>query len=345
VGHGSDPARIGTGQYDFETVLTHELGHALGLGHSLNAGSVMYATLAPGSTNRALTTADLNIPDTDTSACGLHAAAPPAAEVSLGTPAEQDPKFLTGEGKSVLAPRALGPQATSAPSAVTAFSLTMTDFLPPGTPAAVPPNAVPAPHGERLATLPTAAFGGTDQGLPPPGIIGGAGSYFGITEAPAACPRGDAVPQLDEPSLELLDRFFREESVNPRERDIFRDGGERQGLVDRLTAPLADSWSPGLRAADQGEADGADARSRAEPELAAAPDCLMPTNPARAEGYTTGQVAVPLWEKGDFSWVRVGTAPNRKVVIEDLAIALVGASGFSQFQEKTSRARRRYGFS
>jgi hypothetical protein len=29
---GSDPTQIGSGQYDFQTVVTHELGHALGLG-------------------------------------------------------------------------------------------------------------------------------------------------------------------------------------------------------------------------------------------------------------------------------------------------------------------------
>jgi hypothetical protein len=71
---GGDPTAIGSGQYDFETVLIHELGHALGLGHSADATSVMYATLAAGTANRVMTTADLNVPDTDTGACGLHAA-------------------------------------------------------------------------------------------------------------------------------------------------------------------------------------------------------------------------------------------------------------------------------
>jgi hypothetical protein len=59
---GSDPRQIGAGQYDFQTTLTHELGHALGLGESDDPTSAMYGTLAPATAIRTLTTADLNIP-------------------------------------------------------------------------------------------------------------------------------------------------------------------------------------------------------------------------------------------------------------------------------------------
>jgi probable HAF family extracellular repeat protein len=73
---GSDATHIGSGRYDFETVVTHELGHALGLGHSTDCTSVMYATLNTGAVNRSLKTADLNVADSDTTgACALHAAA------------------------------------------------------------------------------------------------------------------------------------------------------------------------------------------------------------------------------------------------------------------------------
>jgi hypothetical protein len=75
AGSPGAPGQIGSAQYDFETVVTHELGHALGLGHSTDSTSVMYATLNTGTVNRTLTTADLNVADTDTTgACGLRAA-------------------------------------------------------------------------------------------------------------------------------------------------------------------------------------------------------------------------------------------------------------------------------
>jgi hypothetical protein len=62
---GANPSAIGSGQYDFQTIVTHEIGHALGLGHNTNPASTMYATLATGTARRVLTTADLSIPDSD----------------------------------------------------------------------------------------------------------------------------------------------------------------------------------------------------------------------------------------------------------------------------------------
>jgi len=81
---GSDATKIGSAQYDFQTVVTHELGHALGLGHSADSTSVMYAMLNTGTANRSLTTADLNVGDSDTTgACGLHAVVNPLATIPI----------------------------------------------------------------------------------------------------------------------------------------------------------------------------------------------------------------------------------------------------------------------
>jgi hypothetical protein len=70
---GSDASGIGSNQFDFETAVIHELGHTLGLGHSSDSTSVMYATLGAGTANRTLVTADLNVPDDDSGPCALHA--------------------------------------------------------------------------------------------------------------------------------------------------------------------------------------------------------------------------------------------------------------------------------
>jgi hypothetical protein len=60
---GSDPTQIASNQYDFETTVLHELGHALGLGGSTDSSSPMYEVLAAGVADRTPTTQDLNIPD------------------------------------------------------------------------------------------------------------------------------------------------------------------------------------------------------------------------------------------------------------------------------------------
>ena len=49
---GCDPSQTGASQYDFETTVLHELGHAMGLGGSTNPGSRMFETLAPGAVLR-----------------------------------------------------------------------------------------------------------------------------------------------------------------------------------------------------------------------------------------------------------------------------------------------------
>jgi hypothetical protein len=72
---GSDPTAIGSDQYSFETTVTHELGHALGLGGSADPKSPMYESLPTGLAKGGLAVADLALPPLDTTyADALHAA-------------------------------------------------------------------------------------------------------------------------------------------------------------------------------------------------------------------------------------------------------------------------------
>jgi len=55
---GSDPSAIAPDQYDYQAIITHELAHGL-LGHSADAGSVLYPALSPGVARPDLTAHDL----------------------------------------------------------------------------------------------------------------------------------------------------------------------------------------------------------------------------------------------------------------------------------------------
>ncbi len=82
---GADPSQIGAGQYDFQTTITHEFGHALGLGGSSSLTSPMNETLPVGTTRRIMTVPDLNIPYPPEGADPIMAAGfePSAAAVSF----------------------------------------------------------------------------------------------------------------------------------------------------------------------------------------------------------------------------------------------------------------------
>jgi predicted Zn-dependent protease len=65
------------GAVTFEAVVMHELGHVLGPGHGADPTSVMDATLGAGTADRNLTTADLDVPESDGGGpAGLHARVP-----------------------------------------------------------------------------------------------------------------------------------------------------------------------------------------------------------------------------------------------------------------------------
>jgi hypothetical protein len=58
--YGSDAKGIGRDQYDFQSVLGHELGHVLGLGENADPSSVMSLYLNPGQVRRDLSATDLS---------------------------------------------------------------------------------------------------------------------------------------------------------------------------------------------------------------------------------------------------------------------------------------------
>jgi Ca2+-binding RTX toxin-like protein len=72
---GADPTQIGPNQYDFQTTVTHEFGHALGLGGASDPSSPMFEILAAGVAHRTMTVQDLNIPYPPQGADPLTAAA------------------------------------------------------------------------------------------------------------------------------------------------------------------------------------------------------------------------------------------------------------------------------
>jgi hypothetical protein len=88
---GTDPSAIGADQYDFQTVATHELGHAIGLGHSTDGDSVMYPYLGSGAVRRDLTAGDLTTIDQDASGQPEPLLALPAAKAPRGEEAGQAP--------------------------------------------------------------------------------------------------------------------------------------------------------------------------------------------------------------------------------------------------------------
>ncbi len=91
---GGDATGISSGQYDFQTVATHELGHALGLGHSAETASVMYPYLAALDVRRSLTAGDLAVIDQDANGPeALHAAPPGNFIVRVDAISEAGPRL------------------------------------------------------------------------------------------------------------------------------------------------------------------------------------------------------------------------------------------------------------
>jgi hypothetical protein len=110
---GADPTQVGSGQYDFQTTLTHELGHALGLGESADPTSAMFGTLAPATAIRTLTTADLNLSSDEAGADAQRAAAP--AFTGAG------PSPAVGPSSVAAVPSSSTPAGAAGPSGMSGF--------------------------------------------------------------------------------------------------------------------------------------------------------------------------------------------------------------------------------
>ncbi len=304
----ADSTQIGPSQFDFQTAVTHELGHTLGLGHNPDPTSVMYPMLAPGQVNRVLTTADLNFPDTEPGPGALHAAVPAhGATLPAGVPVSQMPPF------NLL--------MTASPS----VSVT------PGTASLLP--------GYGLFDVITDRPSGTAQWLPRLGVWAEMVPHSGTTDDGADSPPADDMSSLDGPYAELLDRLFQEELISPQERDILPGDGEIQGFVNRPATPLADSRGEGTSGVSQSEDSDGNGLAPAQLLPAAALDCLAQRDPPWADVCSSERVAVVVGQDNDSSREKPDAASDVQTAVGELAVALFGASAFTLPRRAESRRR------
>jgi streptogramin lyase len=194
---GADPAGIGASQYDFEALVLHELGHALGLGGSPDPGSVMYETLATGVIRRTPTTADLNIGDAD---------GRPDAERAALVPTLTPVHSLTENGPALPGipanrPKIGGPPGDPANRTVPILA-EVADVAPEGVPlnrlaaGAAPVGWPAAAAGVSLPTLPTALVVRAPQPVlsgtaVPPGDSGPDADIVPAPSTPGDCSSSD----------------------------------------------------------------------------------------------------------------------------------------------------------
>jgi len=92
---GADENAISTSQFDLQTIVTHELGHSVGLEHSSDANSVMYARLQQGVARRGFTDHDLALLRQD------HSDADSSHDVFEGLHAWDFSSFSSGDASAV----------------------------------------------------------------------------------------------------------------------------------------------------------------------------------------------------------------------------------------------------
>jgi hypothetical protein len=161
---GSDATGIGAGQYDFQTLATHELAHTVGLGESGDPASVMYEYLSPGTVRRSFTDANLTAINSDADRfmkVDPNAPGGPAAAAGQTTPAVE---LDSGAGMALLPGRL--PQTSSPLDPMAANQLAFPVAIAPG-------SVLVSAAGQMLADQrDSLLLGSSDNNV----LIGGAGN-------------------------------------------------------------------------------------------------------------------------------------------------------------------------
>jgi hypothetical protein len=244
---GADPSQIGPGQYDFETTVAHELGHALGLGGSDAATSPMNETLPAGIARRTMTVPDLNIPYPPEGADPLTAAgfrsvgddgphgqtasasAATAATATAGNPAFRMGSSLWSAGNNTAFKLALPkPGVDAAGAAALGNQVTLL----------VSPEGAVAPLGMAIAGAPNAAV--FDMVFGNPRGISGFGNDISAVLS----------PDYSEPALRTNPAGFWRSAAAPGDQPVprvMRDFGVASGPT------VAPDASPEVAATGSGE--------------------------------------------------------------------------------------------
>lgn len=127
---------------DLQSVILHELGHALGLGHSADSSAVMFASYCQGCNKRALAPDDIA---GITSLYGAGSPNPPAATPTPANTPPAQPSATATAGAPTKTPSATpSPRATASPPSGA------------GSPTATPRPSLPLLPGVNLLTWPNA---------------------------------------------------------------------------------------------------------------------------------------------------------------------------------------------
>jgi PKD domain/Matrixin len=189
---GADPAGIAPNQYDFETVVAHELAHAVGLGEGADPSSVLYPYLSSGEARRSLSAGDLGAVAA-TEFFGRLSAPPPASIALTGvSQSDGSPRAAGAADAAVAVLAALGSVEAGAVPVIAAAAPSPVE--PVVVSAGTTPRAVAAPAELAVlnwtvqASLEEVAAPVDAPGAGPAGVSGPAPVANGQLAAPDAAP-------------------------------------------------------------------------------------------------------------------------------------------------------------